>query len=357
MTQLFPKNVIGVQTHRDQLVVAFTERDLPARLEKFADQSVPDSYWEAQDVRSTRDWKLRDARRSLGEESPRNVMRWTYRPFDRRWIAFDERLIEFTRTEVSPHLVGHSENLSIAFAYGSLPDGPYALVSRTPVPAAVLSWRTFGQAYMAPVWLHDPLHGMLPNFPSHLTERLRRSGIETNVEGLLHYVYAVLNSPLYRTEYAHGLRYDFARVPITRAADIFSQLRSAGHELAALHLLEHPELESAGPRMDGDDRSAIQAPRYDAAEQTLYIADNLVARPVPPESWAYQHGSYPVIRNFLEARKGRPLEAEEFREFRQIVAAVTLTVRPLHAIDDLVTQAIRNAFSATDLDLRDTAQA
>jgi hypothetical protein len=52
---VFPKNVIGVQTHRDQLVVAFTERELRARLEKFADQSVPDSYWEAQQVRSNRD--------------------------------------------------------------------------------------------------------------------------------------------------------------------------------------------------------------------------------------------------------------------------------------------------------------
>ena len=114
MTQLFPKNVIGVQTHRDQLVVAFTERELRARLEKFADQSVPDSYWEAQQVRSNRDWKLRQTRRAIQEESPRNVMRWTYRPFDRRWVAFDERLIDYTRTEVYPHLVGHPDNLAIA---------------------------------------------------------------------------------------------------------------------------------------------------------------------------------------------------------------------------------------------------
>ena len=74
--------------------------------------------------------------------------------------------------------------------------------------------------------------------------------------------------------------------------------------------------------MEGDDRSPIHRPRYDPTDQILYIADNLVARTVSPESWAYQHGSYPVIRNFLEAREGRPLDAEEFREFRLVVAAV-----------------------------------
>jgi hypothetical protein len=28
-------------------------------------------------------------------------------------------------------------------------------VARSPVPAAVLSWRTFGQAYFAPLWLEE----------------------------------------------------------------------------------------------------------------------------------------------------------------------------------------------------------
>ena len=51
VAQLFPVNVIGVQTHRDQLVVADTEHALRDRLERFANPDIPDSEWEKQGVK------------------------------------------------------------------------------------------------------------------------------------------------------------------------------------------------------------------------------------------------------------------------------------------------------------------
>lgn len=80
-------------------------------------------------------------------------------------MAFDDRLIDYTRTTVSPHLVTDDHNIALVFSNGSLSDGHYVLVSHGPVPAAVLSWRTFGAAYMAPLWLHSPLGGPDPTSP------------------------------------------------------------------------------------------------------------------------------------------------------------------------------------------------
>lgn len=67
---------------------------------------------------------------------------------------------------------------------------------------------------MAPLWLHGSLSATPePNVTLGLLDALRGHHIDTTPEGLLHYVYAVLNSPWFRQTYAEGLRYGFARIP------------------------------------------------------------------------------------------------------------------------------------------------
>jgi hypothetical protein len=352
VAELFPVNIIGVQTHRDQLVVACTEEELRERLTRFEDLSIPDSYWEAQNVKSNSDWDLSEARRVLRSEGPRHVMLWNYRGLDRRWIAFDERLIDRTRTQVSPNLMRRDDNLAIAFSPGSLTDGAYVLVSRRPMPAAVLSWRTFGQAYFAPLWLHHPVVDTWePNIATNFLEKLSAAGIRTTPEGFLQYVYGVLNTPSFREGFAHGLRYDFPRIPIAREPTVFDEIRQLGAELVLLHLFEHPQLGSALPRMDGDDQSAIDKPTFGEADGAILVSPQLVARPVSAAVWNYQQGAYRVVRDFLQVREGRPLTAQEFDDFRRIVATVKLTIDRLPALDAWLSKATKNAFRAEELGL------
>jgi len=352
--QLFPRRVTGVQTHRDSLVVAATEEELRRRLERFADPVVPDSEWIDQGIETNRDWNLQAAREMLQEDGPRRMMRWAYRPFDLRYIAFDERLIDYTRTAVSPHLLDHeSTNLALAFAYGSLPDGPYAFVSRTPVPAALLSWRTFGQAHFAPLHLREELSGgWHPNLPPGLLDRLAGLGIEATPEAVLHYVYAVLNAPAYRARFAHGLRYDFPRVPIARDPEVFADLARCGGRLVALHLLEDPSLEQRAPMMEGDDRGELApAPQYDPLAQSVALGSDLSAHPVSAAAWAYQQGAYRPLRDFLVTRAGRALHPTEFDDFRRMVAAVTATLDLLPEIDGHVATAGQSAIRLEELGL------
>lgn len=348
VTELFPVNVVGFQTHRDQLTVAFSEDELRQRLNRFADLAVPDTEWLEHGVRSGADFDLKLARGELHAEGPRRVMRMTYRGLEARWIAFDERLVDRPRMSVSRHLLAEPTNLALAFATGSLADGPYVIASRTPVPAAVLSWRTFGAAYFAPLWLHDDA-GRMPNLTNGLLERLAQSGNDVGAEGFFHYVYAVLNSREYRSQYADALRYDFARVPIARDPTVFTKLTETGARLAAIHLLEDVHLEQAAPVIDGDDRAELARPIYDETSRTIQIAPNLIARDIAPEMWAYQQGAYRIVRDFLEARVGRRLTSEEFEDFRKLVAAVRLTLQELSAIDELVAHASKDAFRGPDL--------
>jgi hypothetical protein len=350
LPELFPVNVVGFQTHRDQLVVAFSEAELRERLDRFRDPSVPDSHWEELNVRSNADWDLGRVRRELAAEGPRRIMRITYRGLEWRWIAMDERLIDRIRTTVSPHLLVREDNLALAFATGSLPDGPYVVASRTPVPAAVLSWRTFGAAYFAPLWVHDPVEGgWTPNIAGPLIGRLEANGIATNPEDLFHYVYALTNAPGYRRRFADALRYDFARVPIARDPELFGRVRALGADLVALHLLEHPDIVLAAPPLDGNDRAVIAEPVYDPESATLRLAPDLVAHQVTPAIWAYQQGAYRVVRDFLDARRGRPLTGDEFGEFRKLVGAIRLTLERLPHVDSLLADVAKDAFRADEL--------
>lgn len=107
--------------------------------------------------------------------------------------------------------------------------------------------------------------------------------------------------------------------------------------------------------MDGDDTAPLAAPRYDAENQVLHLADALVAAPITPEMWSYQQGAYLVLRDYLEQRQGRALNGEEFDDFRNLAAVVSLTLERLPKIDAFVRQATADAVAVDDLGLQPDA--
>lgn len=351
VADLFPVSSIGVQTHRDQLVVARTKQELRDRLARFADPDIPDRHWrEDHGLRDTDNFDLLTARPQLQDEGPRNVIKWHFRGLERRWVAFDDRLIDRMRAPVSDPLTSRDDNLALVFANGSLTDGPYALVTRRPVPSAALSWRTLGQAYQAPLYL--PVADVWQaNIAGPLPDQIGAHGHDRDAETLLYYVYAVLNSPAYRHQFAHGLRYLYPRVPIARDPDLYHRIADLGRELALLHLHEHSDIAEHALAVDGDDRGIIEPPEdpHDPDTDTLTLGPQLRAHSVTADAWHYQHGGYPVLHNFLDTRRGSPLADEELDQFRGLIAICELTTRLLPDLDLLIERAADAAFTASEL--------
>ena len=94
LLELLPISFPGVKTSRDDFIVAIDREALEARLQDYFDTKVSDEEIRAKyplvmapsgrfDPTSTR-----ETLRKRGQ-LPNNVMRYTYRPFDLRWVYWE----------------------------------------------------------------------------------------------------------------------------------------------------------------------------------------------------------------------------------------------------------------------------
>jgi len=162
-------------------------------------------------------------------------------------------------------------------------------------------------------------------------------------EDILHYVYAILYTPAYRTKYAESLRLDFPRIPFTADAALFGDLATLGARLTELHLLRSKELDPPACRFEGMGDNRIGRGdsgglAYDAAAQRVRINAAQHFAPVPAQVWAYQVGGYQVCEKWLKDRQGRRLELDDIRAYCRIVTALGRTLELQAGLDALFPQ-------------------
>ena len=171
----------------------------------------------------------------------------------------------------------------------------------------------------------------------------------------LHYMYAVLHSPTYRSRYAEFLKIDFPRVPLTSDVKLFRSLCRLGAELATLHLLESPKLNKSIARFPARGPNQVEKgfPKYfgpgDVAPGMskpleagrVYISkddpqsgkNGQYFEGVPPEVWEFHIGGYQVCEKWLKDRRGRELAYDDLEHYSRIVTAIRETIRLMAAID------------------------
>ncbi|MCA9717677.1 MAG: hypothetical protein KC468_23595, partial [Myxococcales bacterium] len=121
---------------------------------------------------------------------------------------------------------------------------------------------------------------------------------------------------------------------------LFDRLARLGHALIDAHLLRSAPAE---PRFwlagDGAAEVAPRMPRYDEAGQRARINPRRAFTPVPPAVWAFKVGGYAVCRKWLAARRGRALTPDEVSTFRQVLWAISLTLRVQAELDAAIAAA------------------
>ncbi|RLG19997.1 DNA methyltransferase, partial [Candidatus Micrarchaeota archaeon] len=346
ITDIFPLNVIGIQTHRDHFVIDFDREALKHRIRTFLDPSLPDELVrETFGLKDTRDWRLVEKRRLLQEDKDweKKIVPCLYRPFDIRWLFYHRHAIDFSREKVMRHLLDVDNVALLVNRRTHELDWKHAFVTRCPASAVAVEVKA--GCYVMPLRLLPgrPMEEEAENVARGLLEILAdRFGKRCESSEILAYVYAVLYSNTYREKYAEFLRIDFPRIPFTADYELFKRMVELGKRLVDLHLLRSPELDPPIARFQGEGDGKVESGkrglRYDPENERVYINETQYFEGVPPEVWEYRIGGYQGCHKWLKDRKGRVLSLDEIRTYCHIVTALTKTIEIQDAIDKLYHQ-------------------
>lgn len=354
LPELFPMYFPGVKTSHDDVVVSYDSESLVEQVKKYTNANPQYVFDESK------------------------IIRFCYRPFDVRWLYWDEAILDRPRPEYFPHVQ---------------PSNVFLVAQ----PKARRDWtapqliRSIGSLHLEergtnaiPLYLYntpkaqlalfsgglDVIGGRKPNLSDKAQDYLAGLGIslEDGAELLFYHSLAVLHSPVYRIENAGALRQDWPRVPLPNTREALEASAALGQQVATLLDVETsvPGVTQGNPReelrtvavlttVDGSTPdfiinvnwgyfgagSAVMPGRgrliISDSACDVYLNDTTYWRGVPPDVWEYTLGGYQVLKKWLSYREtavlGRPLKPEEAREFMHIARRIASLLALNEALD------------------------
>ena len=260
LPDLFPTSFPGVHTGRDRFLIDIDLDRLKARIANYFNRTLTNdeiaSFYPAamrnSSAFSVSDSRLvREALLNRGGPIESGFVRDSYRPFDNRWLYWedDRRLLTAPAPDYWPHVFEDNVWLSSAQHLRKGELEPQACIAKH-----VGSFHLIERgAAMFPAWLRDEglaLDGggaqRRPNLSAAAQRYVDR--LDLGVEDLFHHALAVLHDPAYREANAGALRMEWPRIPLPGwpegdTPEAASELRtsaSRGRELAALLDSETP---------------------------------------------------------------------------------------------------------------------
>ena len=402
LPDLFPVSFPGVKTSRDSFLVDVDLDRLKARVSDYFDADLSDEetarrYPTVMNNRARFNARaVRDALLRRGGPAGTGFSRYSYRPFDTRWLYWepDTKLLDEKRADYQPHVF--EGNPWLVLQNKARPElSPPLVISNI----GDLNQMNSG-IYCVPTYLRDDGLGIdmtgaqrRPNLSPAAQRYLER--LNATVEDVFHHVLAVLHDPAYRDTNADALRMEWPRIPLPGwpdgssdgAADEIAASAARGRKLAALldpdtpvpgvtEVKLRPEIAAVavpsttgGGNMTGDDfaltaswghfgqgdavmpgqgrvverprtaseQSALGEPHPTLGDTTfdVYLNDRACWRNVPAAVWHYKLGGYQVLKKWLSYREHKVLDRPLHPEE---VHHFTNTARRITAILQLVNE-------------------
>ena len=375
LPDLFPVSFPGVKTSRDSFLVDIDLDRLKARVSDYFDADLSDEetarrYPTVMNNRARFNARaVRDALLRRGGPAGTGSSRYSYRPFDTRWLYWepDTKLLDEKRADYQPHVF--EGNPWLVLQNKARPElSPPLVISNI----GDLNQMNSG-IYCVPTYLRDDGLGIdmtgaqrRPNLSPAAQRYLER--LNATVEDLFHHALAVLHDPAYRETNADALRAEGPRIPLPGwpdgsgdgAADELAASAARGRKLAALLNPDtpvpgvtegklRPEIAAVavpsttgGGNMTGDDfaltaswghfgqgeavmpgqgrvverprtaseQSALGEPHPTLGDTTfdVYLNDRAYWRNVPAAVWHYKLGGYQVLKKWLSYREHKVLD-------------------------------------------------
>jgi hypothetical protein len=237
----------------------------------------------------------------------------SFRSFDRQYIFADGRLID----RPGPGLWEANSERQLyltTLLNHPLGDGP-ALTACAYIPDKHHFRGSFGAKEILPLYRSSNPDPEEPNILPGLLELLgKQLQHQVSSEDFLAYVYGALAQPSFTSRFAKELETRELRVPITKDAALFEQLRAVGAHLLWLHTYGErfrPKGKQRGsiPRgktkctkaVPGDADGYPESFEYNATTKTLNVGDGRFA-PVSQEVYEFEVSGLKVVQSWLKYR-------------------------------------------------------
>jgi hypothetical protein len=332
ITDIFPVNSVGVVTSRDDFVIDFDKEELKKRIKDFRNNEIPDENIKNKfKLKDKKNWKLSDARKKVmkDEDWLNSINKILYRPFDTRWIFYDDEVIERSRKEVMKHMLKENLGLTTVRQVKAGEIWYHCWITDEIIESSYISNKTSEINYLFPLYLYSD-SGKTPNFSPEFLKFISEKYDRTlTPEEIFYYIYAILHSPTYRNKYKEFLQYDFPRIPFVDDYEKFKKLSTLGEELVDLHLIRkklpiHVKFDIPGSNI-------VERVKYE--NEKVWINKKQYFEGILQEIWNFYIGGYQVLDKWLKSRKGRELNSSEVELFLQIVEIIRETIKTMQKID------------------------
>jgi len=244
-----------------------------------------------------------------------NIVRYSYRSFDKQYIFADARMLD----RPGPSLwTAHGDKQVYLTTLLNHPLGGGPGLTAT---AKILDGHYFRGSYGAKeaIPLYRDAAGKEANILPGLLEMLVEAyGRKVSPEDFLAYVYGILAQPAFTERFAKELETRELRIPLTKDASLFEQVRSIGARLLWLHTYGErfvPKGKHKGhvPKgsakctkpVPGDEDGYPEKYEYDPDIKTLYVGTGAFA-PVSPEVYEFEVSGLKVVQSWLGYRMKNP---------------------------------------------------
>lgn len=366
VSEIFPKTLLGPNSHRDHFAISFTYQEAIKRINDFENVLISDEEIRSRyHLSDNRDWSLSNARRFLMNDMDPQMC--IYRPFDFRYMLYGGYAFDYLRQEINDCMLKRNFALISTRQTKEL-----FSVFVTNKPAGQHKLATlYDGSFLSPLYLYPKMEfkahlfvheentsnrydgrnvNLLPEFIQAFSAQIGMEFIHDGKgdcvsafgpEDIFAYIYAILHAPSYRSRYAEFLRMDFPRIPLPRNADIFRSLCPLGERLMALHVMEKT----------GTDLPKYPIPGANVVDGIHYTNNNTFEgmgrvwinktqyfEGIAPEVWEFRIGGYQVCAKWLKDRKGLALNFDDLEHYRRTVAAISETLNIILEIDRVIAE-------------------
>jgi len=389
---LFISNNSGVSTDRDSLFLDDNLEVLNERIKILLDENHSNDFKIKFNVNDSSGYPL--IKRILNKKlNLSNTIKYHYRPFDVKYIYFDNSIISRPAKQVSNHVV-NKENIILIAPRQVNKSFHHIFLSKLICDSNITSSaRLFGAGRLFPLYLYPEENNQTsienssvertPNLNLKIVKEIAKklelvfvneketdatvtdcfvprndlSNLTTFAPiDILDYIYAVLHSPTYREKYKEFLKIDFPRVPYPKDTKTFWQLVQLGGEIRQLHLLESEKVNDFITNYTGEGDNVIRRkitktdigfePNVTSSDSEgtnelyrevthgkVWINDTQYFDNVPLIAWEFYIGGYQPAQKWLKDRKDRVLEFDDIFHYSKIIVSLTETHRLMQEID------------------------